>query len=504
MVALCLFSVALIACGPSPEANCDNTVTCGANDCVDTQTDISNCGGCGIVCGASQVCSAGVCGIDTGSCDPGDSEECYTGQPGTDGVGECKTGTRTCSASGTWGGCDGEVVPMGEICGNSVDDNCNGSVDEDTDTDGDGVTTCGGDCCDTVNDGCGDPSLVNPGSFEVNGNQVDDDCDGIVDNAVANCDTGLPSNSSDALEYAAAMDLCQQASGDSWGVVSARLVLPDGTGTPNPTSRSIRPDFGQTMVQSGSSMVVMSTGHAADANDTNPAFAPFEGGEDMATTSGPPADWLAANGGSFPNAASCPGALDTVANDAVMLELQIKVPTNAKSFSFSSNFFSAEYPEWVCTEFNDFFVALLDSTYAGDPANPTDKNLARYTDPAMVDYPVGVNLAHGDTGLFQVCINGVTGCLGSQTGTSTTCQEPPSELSNTGFDQINGTGCAGSTLDGGGTGWLQTSGNVVGGETITLRIAIWDTSDHVYDSLVLIDNFRWSVDSSDPGTIIVD
>ena len=42
---------------------------------------------------------------------------------------------------------------------------------------------------------------------------------------------------------------------------------------------------------------------------------------------------------------------------------------------------------------------------------------------AMV-YPVGVNLAHGDTGLFTVCTNGTTGCAtssGAVQGTISTC-----------------------------------------------------------------------------------
>jgi hypothetical protein len=47
-----------------------------------------------------------------------------------------------------------------------------------------------------------------------------------------------------------------------------------------------------------------------------------------------------------------------------------------------------------------------------------------------------------------------------------------------------------------------TQGNVVGGETIKLRIAIWDTSDGYYDSVSIIDNFQWSVDVSQPGTVI--
>jgi hypothetical protein len=37
---------------------------------------------------------------------------------------------------------------------------------------------------------------------------------------------------------------------------------------------------------------------------------------------------------------------------------------------------------------------------------------------------------------------------------------------------------------------------------MTLRIANWDTSDSALDSLAVIDNFKWSVDTSMPGTVI--
>jgi hypothetical protein len=46
---------------------------------------------------------------------------------------------------------------------------------------------------------------------------------------------------------------------------------------------------------------------------------------------------------------------------------------------------------------------------------------------------------------------------------------------------------------------LIVRGNVVPGETINLHLAIWDTSDHQYDSVVLLDAFQWSVDSAQPG-----
>jgi hypothetical protein len=164
----------------------------------------------------------------------------------------------------------------------------------------------------------------------------------------------------------------------------------------------------------------------------------------------------------------------------------------------------------VCSAFNDFFVVLLDSTWNGTPANPTDKNLAIYKSTTNQTYPVGVNLAYGNTGLFQNCKNGSTGCAsGSVAGTITTCTGT-SALAGTGFDGLNPAPafaddpgyCGTNNQVGGGTGWLVTTGNVVGGEIITVRIAVWDTSDGNYDSLAIIDNFQWSVDASTPGTVI--
>ena len=453
------------------------------------------------------------------ACTPGDTGACYSGAPGTEGVGPCVGGTRTCGDDGRWGPCLGEVTPDGEVCGNGVDENCSGVADEDVDEDQDGFTTCDGDCCDAPDQGCQSPALVNPGAFEAPDNMLDDDCDGAVDNVLAaNCDASLPSDSSDAFQYAAAIDLCQtatEAAGDTrWGVISARLVLPSGSGTPNAAQRSIRPGFGATAVQSGSSFVVLSTGNAAAPGQSSPSHAAFQGGVDISGSgSTMPADWLAANNGDLPNAPGCPAPNGgTTAHDPVMLELRVRTPTNARSFRLATNFFSSEYPEWVCSAFNDFFVVLLDSAWNQDPPNPADKNLATYTSPAMQRYPVGVNLAYGNTGLFTVCENGDTGCAtgsGAVPGTIDTCTGV-TELAGTGMDVANPDPqfgddpgyCGSNNLAGGGTGWLVTQGNVVGGEIITLRIAVWDTSDGWYDSVALIDRFEWSVEASEPGTVI--
>ena len=60
------------------------------------------------------------------------------------------------------------------------------------------------------------------------------------------------------------------------------------------------------------------------------------------------------------------------------------------------------------------------------------------------------------------------------------------QLANTGLDTPDEFGCGNGSLEGSGTGWLETRGNVVSGEIITLRIAIWDTTDASLDSAALI------------------
>lgn len=246
-------------------------------------------------------------------------------------------------------------------------------------------------------------------------------------------------------------------------------------------------------------MVVLSTGTAASPGQTNPSHQAFQPGIDAGTQSSVPADWLAANAGSPPNAPGCPTPSGGgTAHDPVMLNLRIRVPTNARSLSFAANFFAADYPEYVCSSFTDFFVALLDSRFTGGPANPADKNIAIYSAPGVGIYPVGVNLAYGDTGLFTQCVNGNVGCSGTS-GVMTTCTGT-SGIGGTSLDVPAPFVCDANSLAGGATGWLVVRGNVTPGEIIDLRLAVWDTGDHFSDSLVLLDDFRWSTRSVTAGT----
>jgi len=313
------------------------------------------------------------------------------------------------------------------------------------------------------------------------------------------CDGGLASNSSAGLDYAKALGLCAATTegGTSPGVISATFSLASGTGTPDARSRAIRQAFGpNNLPQSGEAMVVLSTGAAAVPGQSNPAYVAPQPGLDTLTSSAAPADWLLANGGIFPNAPGCPAPSGATAFNPTMLTLRIRVPLNANALKLSSKFLSSEFPEYVCSPYNDFFVVLLDSTYSGPNPNPSDRNLAAYKAGASV-YPFGLNLAN--TGLFTQCVNGPTGCApGATAGFITSCIGT-SGLTGTGFDVADPGKCDASGRIGGGTDWLQIRGNVVPGEIITLRIAIWDTSDGTYDSAVLLDNFTWLPANVTPG-----
>jgi hypothetical protein len=303
-LACVLAVVSLAACGPELGGKCNTQAS-------DLASDPDNCGACGNVCGEDAACIGSQC--QPGLCQPGTVEACYTGRPDTRGVGPCVGGTRTCDRNGLWSKCAGEVVPVAESCTDAIDNNCNGKVDEDADFDGDGFTTCGiagtvpGDCCDSTE--CGSPRDVNPGAYDAASNSFDDDCDGIVDNTVQYCDLGIDSNTTSAMDFARAIDLCRVTSLGSyrWGVIDGKISLTDGVTPPDKEGYAVRPRFGGGVTpQGGDSLAMISSGGAAAKTDTSPSYHPWVSYAHAGANRSPfPADWLAANGGVLPNA---PGA----------------------------------------------------------------------------------------------------------------------------------------------------------------------------------------------------
>ena len=63
------------------------------------------------------------------SCKPGAQKACYDGPDGTEDVGVCKSGVKTCAADGkSWSACDGQVLPKPEDCNSRGDEDCDGTA----------------------------------------------------------------------------------------------------------------------------------------------------------------------------------------------------------------------------------------------------------------------------------------------------------------------------------------------------------------------------------------
>ncbi len=426
------------------------------------------------------------------TCTPGERMDCYEGPSGTAGVGICKAGYKECVEDGTdWSECREQVLPKSEVCSDGIDQDCDGNdltPETAIDIDGDGYTYCDGDCCETTWDCTADPEKVNPSSYEVQMNGVDDNCDGHIDESVSPCDSGIMTETTDPMDMAQSIDLCPLTDDKSFGVVSAKLLFPDGTeGAIEAKQHAVLTAYGNVLKpKAGTSFLAFSTGDlTSTSTDTQ-----------FQTSSQPPADWFQANGGvSFPDSPACNGLMqqsspgEPPVNDPIMLELVIRAPKNAEAFGVNVYYISSEFPTYVC-QFNDFFVMLLDTAFTTtDPnlQNPADKNIAMDS----LGNPLGINLAQ--SGLFTVCCprNKFPSCQGDEElkGTPFTLNQCPSGM----IGAVNMENAHGAT------GWLEVRGNIVPGEEFKLRMALWDTNDHALDSMVIIDNFQWYEVAGKPG-----
>jgi hypothetical protein len=337
-------------------------------------------------------------------------------------------------------------------------------------------------------DGPGQGCSPNPLNFDIPGNGCDDDGNGIVDDPPA-CDGSLALTGS-AADMASALGLCtgtKPAVADSthWGVVSATYTkgynVNAAPGSAN--QHGIMTKYGSKVTpRQGSSFGVLSSGWAREYDQCNASTGPFKGGCPM-----DPSDTGASAPPGYPKSVgSCTPATDV--HDASALVLKVKVPANAKGFSFDFDFFSGEWPEWVCTTFNDSFVAWLSSTAFTGKAG--DFNISYDTN----SNPINVNNA-----FFQACSpsNATVGCLGN--ASTDKCSLGNGELQGTGFYDP-GSNCGQNDSGGGSTSWLVTKAPVSAGETITLQLIIWDTGDQAYDSNVLLDDWQWQATDTSVST----
>lgn len=396
------------------------------------------------------------------ACSAGTDEKVFGEGTGAGGQGQAD------AAAGSGGGGGGPILDSGG--GPIFDAPVNGDSGpiancqyaDGQDHDGDGYSFVDGDCNDC------DPN-ANPGAFDViggidGGPGVDEDCDGVVDNEPTDCDDIPDIATNDPIAGARSIGLCRLADPNAtgkartWGVLSAQYVKVDGTPGMNQMSHGVLPAFGVANVQQGKTMLALSSGTARAPGQ--PGYQSSQGAI-MGTNGNPPAGYPK-------ESPACPGVTTGAVFDPAALEVIVRVPTNANSLSFNLNFYTFEFPEYICSKFNDFYVTLMTPTPPGLP----DANISFDQD----GNPISVN-----NSLLQVCSPQTAG------GKAFACPLGPGLLQNTGFTgPLIGEHAA--------TGWLATRAPVEPGSDITLRFAIWDSGDGVLDSLVLVDNFQWSVE----------
>jgi hypothetical protein len=136
-------------------------------------------------CGTAELCGDGI----DNNCDGSTDEGFNVGEPCSVGTGACKAdGHYVCSANGLTTVCDAVEGPATtELCGDSVDNDCDGSTDEGFNVGqdcsvgtgackADGHYVCGANGLSTVCD-----AVEGPATTELCGDSVDNDCDGAMD-----------------------------------------------------------------------------------------------------------------------------------------------------------------------------------------------------------------------------------------------------------------------------------------------------------------------------------
>ncbi len=158
-------------------------------------------------------------------------------------------------------------------------------------------------------------------------------------------------------------------------------------------------------------------------------------------------------------------------NDRLWLRFELTAPSiaagdlaDANGYSFDFAFFSAEFPEWVDTPYNDIFVAWQASeAYTGN-----------------VTFIAGQPLTV--TALWPIDFQGECNLFDPQ------CTGEDPHLAGTGHSK-----------DGGATGWYRASGGVTPGETFGLALAIFDMGDSTYDTTAIVDRWQWDCEGCVPN-----
>lgn len=350
------------------------------------------------------------------------------------------------------------------VSGKCVEDACcgNGVATEDMDGDGFEASVDCNDC-----DAATNPAALDIVNTDANGDplpdvdQVDEDCDGTAllpaEDVSCDDDAAVVLDSNDPLHASMALDLCQAQTGDSWGVVSAAYVQIDGTPLPTTPAahlgHGLLTAFGTNVAPlRGTKLVALSSGTARQPTD--PGY--LESHDKAYGCAFPPGVPFAST--------TCPNASTGDPHDSIALRIELKVPTNATELNFGVKYYTAEFPSFICSDYNDIFLARM----TPEPLGASPLGTSNITFDANGE-PLSINNA-----MLDVCTPQTAG------GKVFDCLAGTAELTDTGFETHAG------------TSWLTTTAPVTGGDVITLEYGIMDANDGAVTSTILLDDFKWT------------
>jgi hypothetical protein len=227
----------------------------------------------------------------------------------------------------------------------------------------------------------------------------------------------------------------------------------------------------------GEKMLILSSGRAQDLTVAGMYASTANPGNDPGT---PPAPIQMTSVSATENCADNPALVGTGdcsntlqaqwdqgsgAYDYAELRINTQVPAGAFGFSYDLAFFSTEYPVYYQSGFNDMYVAWLESeVWTGNVSfdemgNPISLNAG------FLDYKDAPN----------------------PYDCPAPCAAP----------ELQGTAMQGHA----GTKWLTTTAGVSPLEDIEIVFAIFDLSDNILDSVVILDNWQWDCEGGPPQTI---
>ncbi|EDM81516.1 hypothetical protein PPSIR1_40035 [Plesiocystis pacifica SIR-1] len=152
--------------------------------------------------------------------------------------------------------------------------------------------------------------------------------------------------------------------------------------------------------------------------------------------------------------------------DYAEMRFSIEVPIAVSGMAYNVAFMSFEYPDFYGWDYNDMYVAWLQSENWTGNITFDEQGKPLSLNAGFLDYKDAPN--------FIDC--------------PLPCDAP----------ELQGTGLEGR----GATKWLETNVGVTSGETIEVIFAIFDIQDNIVDSAVLLDNFRWTCLGGTPGTVV--